>query len=138
MAFLSKQTKAKQFFSPHQTTMPPHEHDRPDPNLIIQGVHHIQPFGGLQKLQAGYLDGQINVDSEIMKKYIGDFDFDEDKGVPAWESCTGTWLVSPAAGCEKKKMEVSTTGPQTTKLSTIEHILVYTNSIASGLASRGL
>ena len=25
------------------------------------------------------------------------------KGVPAWESCTSTWLVSPAAGCEKKK-----------------------------------
>ena len=60
------------------------------------------------------------------------------KGVPARESRTGTRLVSPAAGCEKKKIEVSTTGPQTTKLSTIEHILVYTNSIASGLASRGL
>ena len=35
-------------------------------------------FGGLQKLRAGYLDGRINVDSEIMKKYIGDFDFNED------------------------------------------------------------
>ena len=34
-------------------------------------------------------------------------------------------------------MEVSTTGPQTTKSSTIEHILVYTNSIVSGLASTG-
>ena len=45
------------------------------------------------------------------------------KGVPAWESCTGTWLVSPAAGCEKKKMEVSTTGPLITKLSTLEHFL---------------
>ena len=31
-------------------------------------------FSGLQKLHAGYL----NVDSEIMRKYIGDFDFNED------------------------------------------------------------
>ena len=78
MVFLSKQTKAKQFFSPCPTTMLPHEHDCPDPNLIIQGVHCVQPFGGLQKLWARYLDGQINVDLEIMKKYIGDFDFDFD------------------------------------------------------------
>ncbi len=35
-------------------------------------------FGGLQKLRAGYLDGRINVDSEIMKKYIGDFDLNDD------------------------------------------------------------
>ena len=28
-------------------------------------------------------------------------------------------------------------GPQTTKSSILEHILVYTNSIATGLASRG-
>ena len=35
-------------------------------------------FGALQKLRAGYLDGRINVDSEIMGKYIGDFDFNED------------------------------------------------------------
>ena len=59
------------------------------------------------------------------------------KGVPARESRTGTWLVSPAAGREKKKIEVSTKGPQTTKLSTLEHILLYTNSIVSGLTSRG-
>ena len=41
---------------------------------------HIQKlkFGGLQKLRAGYLDGQIDVDSEIMRKYIGDFNFNED------------------------------------------------------------
>ena len=25
------------------------------------------------------------------------------KGAPAWESCTGTRLVSPATGCQKKK-----------------------------------
>ena len=25
------------------------------------------------------------------------------KGAPAQESCTGTWLVSPATGCQKKK-----------------------------------
>ena len=35
-------------------------------------------FGGLQKLHVGYLGGWINVDSEIMMKYIGDFDFEED------------------------------------------------------------
>jgi hypothetical protein len=35
-------------------------------------------FGGLQKLRAGYLDGRISVDSEIMRKYIGDFEFNED------------------------------------------------------------
>jgi hypothetical protein len=33
-------------------------------------------FGGLQKLRAGYLDGWLSVDGEVMKKYIGDFDFD--------------------------------------------------------------
>ena len=39
--------------------------------------HYQLKFGGLQKLRAGYLDGRIDVGSEIMKKYIGDFDFDE-------------------------------------------------------------
>jgi len=40
---------------------------------------HQFKFGGLQKLRAGYLDGQINdIDSEIMHKYIGDFYFSED------------------------------------------------------------
>jgi len=33
-------------------------------------------FGGLQKLCVGYMDGWLSVDDEIMKKYIGDFDFD--------------------------------------------------------------
>ena len=40
-------------------------------------MQHLK-FGGLQKLRAGYLDGRIQVDSEIMSRYIGDFDFDED------------------------------------------------------------
>ena len=35
-------------------------------------------FGGLQKLQAGYMDGWMDVDGEIIKKYMGDFDFDDD------------------------------------------------------------
>ena len=35
-------------------------------------------FGALQKLCAGYLDGWISANSEIVKKYIGDFFFDED------------------------------------------------------------
>ena len=44
----------------------------------FQGSMHPLKFGSLQKLHAGYLDGQINVDSEIMIKYISDFDFEED------------------------------------------------------------
>ena len=42
-----------------------------------QGCMHQLKFGGLQKLHAGYLDGWINVDLEIMKRYVGDFDIDE-------------------------------------------------------------
>jgi hypothetical protein len=42
-----------------------------------QDSMHTLKFSSLQKLRAGYLDGQINVDSEIIMKYIGDFDFDE-------------------------------------------------------------
>ena len=36
-------------------------------------------FGGLQKLCAGYMDGQLSVEDEVMKKYIGDFTFDDDE-----------------------------------------------------------
>ena len=39
---------------------------------------HPLKFSSLQKPCAGYLDGQINVGSEIMMKYISDFDEDED------------------------------------------------------------
>jgi hypothetical protein len=35
-------------------------------------------FGGLQKLRAGYLDGHLSVEGEIMEKYIGDFDFNDE------------------------------------------------------------
>lgn len=35
-------------------------------------------FGGLQKLRAGYMDGWLSIDDEVMKKYMGDFDFDTD------------------------------------------------------------
>jgi hypothetical protein len=35
-------------------------------------------FGGLQKLRAGYLDGCLSVEGEIMEKYIGDFDFNDE------------------------------------------------------------
>jgi hypothetical protein len=35
-------------------------------------------FGGLQKLRAGYMDGCLSVQEEIMRKYIGDFDFDDE------------------------------------------------------------
>ena len=41
--FFAKQTMAKQFFlSAHQHIMP-REHDRPNPNLIIQGTRRVQP-----------------------------------------------------------------------------------------------
>ena len=43
-----------------------------------RGMNRVK-FGALQKLHAGYLDGQISADSEIVKKYIGDFFFDEDE-----------------------------------------------------------
>jgi hypothetical protein len=36
-------------------------------------------FGGLQKLHAGYMDGRLNVDGELMKKYVGDFDFNDEE-----------------------------------------------------------
>jgi hypothetical protein len=35
-------------------------------------------FGGLQKLRAGYMDGRLSVDDEVMKRYIGDFHFDNE------------------------------------------------------------
>ena len=56
--------------------------------------------------------------------------------MPVRESRTGTRLVSPAAGDKKKKEEGSATGPRTTKLSTLEDIVVYTDSIGSGLGPR--
>jgi hypothetical protein len=34
-------------------------------------------FGSLQKIRAGYLDGRLSADGEIMQKYIGDFNFDD-------------------------------------------------------------
>ena len=34
-------------------------------------------FGGLQKLCAGYLDGWLSAEGEVIKKYIGDFTFDD-------------------------------------------------------------
>ena len=35
-------------------------------------------FGGLQKLRAGYMDGRLSVDDEVMKRYVGDFTFDDE------------------------------------------------------------
>ena len=34
-------------------------------------------FGGLQKIRAGYLDGRLNVEGDLMEKYLGDFTFDD-------------------------------------------------------------
>ena len=36
-------------------------------------------FGGLQKLRAGYLDGRLSAEGEIMNKYIGDFTFNNEE-----------------------------------------------------------
>ena len=52
------------------------------------------------------------------------------KGAPARESCTGTQLVSPTPGCEKK--DTSGTRPQNAKLSTLEILLAYTDTIVNG------
>ena len=41
-------------------------------------MNHVK-FGGLQKLRAGYMDGRLSVEDEVMKKYIGDFTFDDDE-----------------------------------------------------------
>ena len=42
-----------------------------------RGRMHPLKFGGLQKLRDRYLDGRIHLGSEIMRKYIGNFDFNE-------------------------------------------------------------
>ena len=41
-------------------------------------MNHVK-FGGLQKIHAGYMDGQLNTEDEVMEKYIGDFTFDDDE-----------------------------------------------------------
>jgi hypothetical protein len=35
-------------------------------------------FRGLQKLHAAYTDKRLDVEGEIMRKYVGDFDFNDD------------------------------------------------------------
>lgn len=37
-------------------------------------------FGGLQKLLAGYMDGRLDADLEIIRKFAGDFDYDGGEG----------------------------------------------------------
>jgi hypothetical protein len=34
-----------------------------------------EKFRGLQKLHARYMDGQLSIDSNIIKRYINDFSF---------------------------------------------------------------
>ena len=41
-------------------------------------MNHVK-FGGLQKIRAGYLDGRLNVEGDIMGKYLGDFTFDDEE-----------------------------------------------------------
>ena len=41
-------------------------------------MNHVK-FGGLQKLHAGYMDGQLSAEDEVMKRYTGDFKFDDDE-----------------------------------------------------------
>ena len=59
------------------------------------------------------------------------------KGVPARESRTGNRLVSPAAGCKKKKMEASGIGPRNTEISSQERIIVSTGVIWIDTAPKG-
>ena len=44
-----------------------------------QGQLKKTKFCGLQKICAGYLDGQLNVEGDIMGKYLGDFTFDDEE-----------------------------------------------------------
>jgi len=59
------------------------------------------------------------------------------------QGCSGTGIpyrypVSQSSRrLRKKKMDASTTGPQTTELRILEHIVVYTDSVGNGLASGG-
>ena len=41
-------------------------------------MNHVK-FGGLQKLCAGYMDGRLSIEDDVMQKYIGDFTFDDDE-----------------------------------------------------------
>ena len=41
-------------------------------------MNHVK-FSGLQKICAGYMDGQLNTEDKVIKKYIGDFTFDDDE-----------------------------------------------------------
>ncbi len=34
-------------------------------------------FGGLQKLRAGYIDGRLSVEGDILSTYVSDFEFDD-------------------------------------------------------------
>ena len=36
-------------------------------------------FGGLQKIRARYLDGRLNVEGNIIRKYVGDFTVDDEE-----------------------------------------------------------
>ena len=41
-------------------------------------MNHVK-FSGLQKINAGYMDGRLNTEDEVMEKYIEDFTFDDDE-----------------------------------------------------------
>jgi hAT family C-terminal dimerisation region len=41
-------------------------------------MNHVK-FGGLQKPRAGYTDGRLSIEDEVMRKYIGDFNFDDEE-----------------------------------------------------------
>ena len=41
-------------------------------------MNHVK-FGGLQKIRAGYMDGRLSIEDEVMQRYIGDFTFDDDE-----------------------------------------------------------
>jgi hypothetical protein len=71
--------------SSHGSGLPGHPCDKLYCRMLISLSAHTndpqyrqmkkEKFGGLQKLYAGYIDGRLSIDSDIMKRYIDDFSF---------------------------------------------------------------
>ena len=52
------------------------EHDQPDPSLIIEGSRRPLPS---KRIQGHDYPRRLSAEGEIMKKYIGDFTFDDEE-----------------------------------------------------------
>jgi hypothetical protein len=60
------------------------EHDRPDSSLIVEGSRKSHPSKRIQGndypiTPLEELDGRLNVEGDVMEKYIGDFYFDDEE-----------------------------------------------------------